>query len=229
MYPTIRAAIVALLLLVVPTAAFAQKGGGHASGHKSGGSGSSQPVHVKSYTKKDGTHVEEHDRKAAETKGNTANPSTSPAPKATAAPIRMAVDPVTGVKTFTNEPAPVLPSRGLTTFGSVVLPRTTPSKAIATSLVGPRPATTGDSVSSAPVARGANGRIARSAAAKHAFEVQTGYPHGRPGYVIDHIKPLACGGSDAPSNMQWQTTVAAKAKDKVEQGDHDTRMAVLGG
>jgi hypothetical protein len=47
--------------------------------------------------------------------------------------------------------------------------------------------------------------------------VQTGYPHGRPGYVIDHVVPLACGGADAPSNMQWQTTAAAAAKDKVER------------
>jgi hypothetical protein len=28
--------------------------------------------------------------------------------------------------------------------------------------------------------------------------------------------PLACGGPDAPSNMQWQTTREAKAKDKWE-------------
>jgi hypothetical protein len=35
--------------------------------------------------------------------------------------------------------------------------------------------------------------------------------------VIDHIKPLACGGVDAPSNMQWQTIAAAKAKDNVER------------
>jgi hypothetical protein len=34
--------------------------------------------------------------------------------------------------------------------------------------------------------------------------------------VIDHIKPLKRGGADDPSNMQWQTTVAAKAKDKIE-------------
>jgi hypothetical protein len=47
--------------------------------------------------------------------------------------------------------------------------------------------------------------------------MQTGYPHGRPGYVVDHIKPLACGGADVPSNMQWQTIAAAKAKDKVER------------
>jgi len=46
---------------------------------------------------------------------------------------------------------------------------------------------------------------------------QTGYSHGRPGYVVDHIVPLACGGADAPSNMQWQTVEAAKAKDKVER------------
>jgi hypothetical protein len=65
--------------------------------------------------------------------------------------------------------------------------------------------------------RGANGKIARNEAAKHQFEVQTGYPHGRPGYVVDHIKPLACGGADVPSNMQWQTIEQAKAKDKIER------------
>jgi hypothetical protein len=35
------------------------------------------------------------------------------------------------------------------------------------------------------------------------------------GYVKDHIKPLACGGADAP-NMQWQTKADGKAKDKWE-------------
>jgi hypothetical protein len=67
------------------------------------------------------------------------------------------------------------------------------------------------------VARDERGRIQRSDAARHAFARQTGYPHGRPGYVIDHIVPLACGGTDAPSNMQWQTIAAAKAKDSVER------------
>jgi len=65
--------------------------------------------------------------------------------------------------------------------------------------------------------RDSRGRIKRSAAAKDKFERETGYPHGRPGYVIDHIKPLACGGADAPSNMQWQTVAEAKAKDKTER------------
>jgi len=36
------------------------------------------------------------------------------------------------------------------------------------------------------------------------------------GYVIDHVVPLACGGPDAPSNMQWQTVLEAKAKDRWE-------------
>jgi hypothetical protein len=38
-----------------------------------------------------------------------------------------------------------------------------------------------------------------------------------PGYVRDHIVPLACGGPDAVDNMQWQTIHAAKAKDRWER------------
>jgi hypothetical protein len=37
---------------------------------------------------------------------------------------------------------------------------------------------------------------------------------GCPGYRKDHIKPLACGGLDAVSNLQWQTIAEARAKDK---------------
>jgi hypothetical protein len=47
--------------------------------------------------------------------------------------------------------------------------------------------------------------------------MQTGYPHGRPGYVVDHIVPLACGGADAPSNMQWQSVADGKEKDRIER------------
>jgi hypothetical protein len=37
-----------------------------------------------------------------------------------------------------------------------------------------------------------------------------------PGYVVDHVKALKHGGADVPSNMQWQTIEAAKAKDRWE-------------
>ena len=48
----------------------------------------------------------------------------------------------------------------------------------------------------------------------------TGKPRGAcPGWVVDHRTALACGGSDAPANMQWQTVADAKAKDKWERRD----------
>jgi 5-methylcytosine-specific restriction endonuclease McrA len=70
--------------------------------------------------------------------------------------------------------------------------------------------------------RDANGRIKRSPAARAAFRRDnpcpaTGETRGAcPGYVIDHIKALKRGGADEPANMQWQTTAAAKAKDRIE-------------
>jgi hypothetical protein len=44
-----------------------------------------------------------------------------------------------------------------------------------------------------------------------------GYKGRCEGYIIDHIKPLACGGLDSPKNMQWQTVDDAKAKDGWER------------
>jgi hypothetical protein len=40
-----------------------------------------------------------------------------------------------------------------------------------------------------------------------------------PGYRKDHNEPLACGGPDKVSNMQWQTIPDAKAKDAWERKD----------
>jgi hypothetical protein len=71
--------------------------------------------------------------------------------------------------------------------------------------------------------RNAKGRIKRSRDAKRQFERQnpcpsTGKSTGScPGYIIDHRRALAEGGADEPSNMQWQTTADAIAKDKWER------------
>lgn len=68
------------------------------------------------------------------------------------------------------------------------------------------------------------GKIHRSEAAKNAFKHEHPCPANGatkgscPGYVIDHIVPLACGGPDSPANMQWQTILDGKIKDRFELG-----------
>lgn len=63
----------------------------------------------------------------------------------------------------------------------------------------------------------------RSKAARAEFQRQnpcpaTGKSRGPcPGWVVDHVVPLACGGVDAPANMQWQTVAGGKAKDREER------------
>lgn len=75
----------------------------------------------------------------------------------------------------------------------------------------------------ASVRRDKHGKIRRSTAPKHAFEhghpcPSTGRNTGAcPGYVIDHVRPLECGGADDPLNMQWQTVAEGKSKDKMER------------
>ena len=109
------------------------------------------------------------------------------------------------------------------------LPGTTPARSVGTHL---RSASggSGHTITTRPtqppssgIQRNAQGRIERSTSAKHAFEASQPCPAtGRTsgpckGYVIDHVKPLACGGADAPSNMQWQSEAAAKIKDRTER------------
>ena len=63
----------------------------------------------------------------------------------------------------------------------------------------------------------------RSAAAVRAFRQAnpcpaTGQARGPcPGWVVDHRMPLCTGGEDHPSNLQWQATEDAKAKDRDER------------
>lgn len=56
----------------------------------------------------------------------------------------------------------------------------------------------------------------RGDTARIQFMKQTGYPHGRPGWIVDHIFALCKGGKDSPDNMQWQTVADAKKKDRIE-------------
>jgi len=76
---------------------------------------------------------------------------------------------------------------------------------------------------SVPHPQKSHNKIKRSQASKDTFKFEhpcpsTGKSSGAcPGYVIDHVDPLACGGADAPFNMQWQTIAEGKAKDKWER------------
>lgn len=64
--------------------------------------------------------------------------------------------------------------------------------------------------------------IKRNSAARGEFQKQhpcpaTGMTTGAcTGYVVDHVVPLKRGGADKATNMQWQTTADAKAKDRIE-------------
>ncbi len=143
----------------------------HASKAKTKESKKNKPVHVRGYTRKDGTYVAPHDRSAPGT-GTSSSSSTNVRPTSHA--YR---------KDYMAE--------GYSAHSSVQ--------------------------------RDKHGRIKRSKSARAAFERQspcpsTGKTSGRcPGYLVDHVNPLECGGADDPSNMQWQTAAAAKAKDSTER------------
>ena len=68
-----------------------------------------------------------------------------------------------------------------------------------------------------PSARPYRPPATRSRSARNEFLRRSGYPRGRPGYVVDHVVPLCAGGADAPRNMQWQTVEQAKVKDRQER------------
>jgi hypothetical protein len=75
-------------------------------------------------------------------------------------------------------------------------------------------ANTSKSASSSKAAAKDSDTYSPTKAAKTQFMRETGYRNGRPGYVVAYRKPLACGGADDISNLQWLTIAEAKAKDK---------------
>ena len=78
----------------------------------------------------------------------------------------------------------------------------------------------------------AQANIIRSQTAKNHFKANhpcptNGNRHGScPGYVIDHIKALACGGADAPINMQWKSIESGKEKDAWERIGCKTKSTI---
>jgi hypothetical protein len=128
-------------------------------------------------------------------------PATPVADRATAAVV--APKPIT-VRTYTK------------TDGTVV---TTHRRAAPSSSATAATPTAPSRIDPASIPRDQHGRILRSGTAKGLFMKLTGFPKGRPGYVVDHIIPLACGGPDMPTNMQWQTIAQGKLKDKSERKD----------
>lgn len=59
--------------------------------------------------------------------------------------------------------------------------------------------------------------IHRSAARRNLFIRMTGGP--RKGQVVNHIVPLACGGCDVPSNMEWMSVAEWKGRTGPERTD----------
>lgn len=74
----------------------------------------------------------------------------------------------------------------------------------------------------------------RSQKVKNAFAKinhcpSTGLPSAScPGYVIDDIVPLDCGGKDVVSNKQWQTVEEADEKDKWERNGPECKHRTHG-
>lgn len=165
-----------------------------AGGSKSTSSAAPKTVHVRQYTRKDGTVVSAHERAAP----GTAMP-------------RPTVTRSSATKT-PSSPKAAVPAAS----------RVPPGGAVASTKTAPANVAKASTASTLPI-RSSDGRIERSAAAKSAFQKShpcpsTGASTGScPGYVVDHVKPLACGGADAPANMQWQAAAAAKEKDKTER------------
>jgi hypothetical protein len=114
-------------------------------------------------------------------------------------------------------PAPRAPSTRLKSVPGPRPPNAAPAPRVRSTAPKASPRARTGPTTPTPGARDKRGRLARSEQAKRDFLKSTGHPNGWPGHVVDHKIPLACGGTDAPSNMQWQTTVEGKAKDKVER------------
>jgi hypothetical protein len=194
--------VIALLVLLALVVTVYAKGRGSNSGS------GSKPVHVKGYYKKDGTYVQPHTR-ALPGHASTNSGSTSTGSSSTSS---AGGNSNSGSSSGSSTSSTARRSRP---YASVIdLPREPVYYRRGYMANGYKPHYT--------VRVSQDGKIKRSSGARAAFVRQnpcpsTGRTRGAcPGYVVDHVAALACGGADHPSNMQWQSAAAAKAKDANE-------------
>lgn len=57
----------------------------------------------------------------------------------------------------------------------------------------------------------------RSSSVVAKFKRETGFPKGRPGYIVDHKVPLCACGKDNIANLQWQPRDSSLMKDVHEK------------
>lgn len=80
------------------------------------------------------------------------------------------------------------------------------------------------------VVRDAEGNTLRSSKVIAAFRKQWACPETKkftgacPGWAIDHVIPLACGGRDAVWNMQWLPTQAKSAQGAFSKDHFERRI-----
>lgn len=69
--------------------------------------------------------------------------------------------------------------------------------------------------------RDSKGALVRSMSRRAMFLRMTGHKNGKvpPGYAVNHIVPLRCGGCDVPSNMELMTVADWKARTGPERTD----------
>jgi hypothetical protein len=144
-------------------------------------------IHVRGYTKKDGTHVEPHSRSYPHEKSTTAAPRANSTPK------------VTTPHVGSSAPKASIPHVG----------GTTSNKSGSSSSLGVQR----DEHGRFKRSQAAKDQFKRL----HPCPATGKSSGPCPGYIIDHIVPLCASGPDAAYNMQWQTTEQAKQKDKWER------------